>query len=392
MTLDQQTPQEVPELNKFEAHQYGKIPLKEGDSQEKATTTSTLPAPNLASPHLASTENAVSEGDIGLNENSNASTWPCWNIGTYKQGLAKIQNNLINGKSYNFSFTLKTDTRSDVQTKASIVKCYLLQDNWTSDKNYLHGLNSNIILNSWESNGEPTISEVIDPHLLAERTVSLKYNKDNQLYDTAIRGPFQAEFWQAMRVKLKTLTKDFDCWSLVPQTPGINVLPSTWAFKIKRYPDGTVTKFKACFCTRGDCQKEGVNYFETWAPMVHWHTIRIVMVLAAKLGLLSVQCNVTAAFIHRRLHEHEEINVHQPRGFYKGGTIQVLKLKRTLYGLKQLPKYHFKYFTDCLIRQGLTPSNFNPCLFLSSLLIVIIYVDNILIYEKNKNEINSFIK
>jgi hypothetical protein len=50
---------------------------------------------------------------------------------------------------------------------------------------------------------------------------------------------------QAMRVELKTLTKDFVCWSLVPQTPGMNVLPSTWAFKIKRYPDGTVKKFKA---------------------------------------------------------------------------------------------------------------------------------------------------
>ncbi len=63
-----------------------------------------------------------------------------------------------------------------------------------------------------------------------------------------------------------------------------------------------------------------------------------------------------------------------------------------LYCLKQLPRYFFKYFTDCLIRQGLTSSNFDPCLFLSSSLIVIIYVDNILIYGKNKNEINSFIE
>jgi hypothetical protein len=111
--------------------------------------------------------------------------------------------------------------------------------------------------------------EVIDPCLLAARTVSSKYNEDNPLYDTAARGPLQAEFWQAMRVKLKTLTKDFDCWSLVPQTPVMNVFPGTWAFKIKRYPDGTVKKFKACFCARGDCQKEGVDYFKTWAPVVH---------------------------------------------------------------------------------------------------------------------------
>jgi hypothetical protein len=41
---------------------------------------------------------------------------------------------------------------------------------------------------------ESQISEVIDPRLLAARTVSLKYNKDNPSYDTATRGPFQAEF------------------------------------------------------------------------------------------------------------------------------------------------------------------------------------------------------
>jgi hypothetical protein len=262
--LDQQTPQERPELNEFKAHQYEEILLPERASQEKATTTSTLSAPNLASPNLASTENAVPEGDIGLHENSNASTWLCWNIGTYKQGPAKIQKIPIDGESYNFSFTLKTNTRSDVQTKyhpmqkiskASLVECYLLQDDWTSDKNYLHGLDSNIILHFWESNGEPTILEVIDPRLLAASTVSLKYKKYNPSYDTATRRPFQAEFWQAMRVKLKTLTKVFDCWSLVPQTPGMHVHPSTWAFKIKRYQYGTVKKFKACFCVRGDYQK-----------------------------------------------------------------------------------------------------------------------------------------
>jgi hypothetical protein len=155
MTLDQQTPQEVPELNKFKAHQGEEIALPEGDSQEKATTTSTLPAPNLASPYLASTENAVPEGDIGLHENSNASTWPCWNVGTYKQGPAKIRKISIDGKSYDFSFTLKTNTHSYVQTKyhptqkiskTSLVECYLLQDDWTSDKNYLRSLDSNIIL------------------------------------------------------------------------------------------------------------------------------------------------------------------------------------------------------------------------------------------------------
>jgi hypothetical protein len=172
----------------------------------------------------------------------------------------------------------------------------------------------------------------------------------------------------------------------------MNVFPSTWVFKIKRFPDGTVKKFKARFCARGDRQKEGINFFETWAPVVHWSTIWIVMVLAAKLGLQSVQCDITAAFIHGCVPPEEEIYVHKPHGFTRGKGTEVLCLWRTLYGLGQSPQYFYKYFTESFDRQGLTPSNFDPCLFMTSSMIVIIYVDNILIYGKSMDEIDDFIK
>ena len=78
---------------------------------------------------------------------------------------------------------------------------------------------------------------------------------------------------------------------------------------------------------RGDRQQEGIDYFETWAPVVMWSTVRIVMVLAAKLDLVSVQCDITAAFIHGRVPITEEIYVRQPRGFHRGRSDEVLHLK-----------------------------------------------------------------
>jgi hypothetical protein len=48
----------------------------------------------------------------------------------------------------------------------------------------------------------------------------------------------------------------------------MNVLPSTLAFKIKWFSDDTVKKFKVRFCAHGDHKKEGINFFETWAPVV----------------------------------------------------------------------------------------------------------------------------
>ena len=132
--------------------------------------------------------------------------------------------------------------------------------------------------------------------------------------------------------------------------------------------------------SRHDMQKEGIDYFETWAPVVMWSTVRIVMVLAAKLNLVSVQCDITAAFIHGKVPVTEEIYVHQPRGFNRGRGDEVLRLKQTLYGLKQSPRYFFEYLSERLIKLGLSPSKNNPCLFMNDKLIVIIYVDNILIY------------
>jgi hypothetical protein len=194
-----------------------------------------------------------------------------------------------------------------------------------------------------------------------------------------------------MRIELHTLVNKFDCWDYVPN-PGKNVLPSTWAFKIKHYPGGHVKKFKARFCARGDRQIVGVNYFETWAPVVMWSTVCIVMALAATLNLISVQCDITGAFIHVCVPATETIYVHQPFTLHCGNGGEVLRLKQTLYGLKQSPQYSFEYISKHLINTGLTPSKFGPCLFMSTSLVVIVYVDNILIYGQRNKDITKLIK
>ena len=153
--------------------------------------------------------------------------------------------------------------------KSFLAECYLLQDPWFDDPKRLYHLYLNIIIDTWDTD-EIYISEVADPCILAAQSSATKYNEDNPTWDTATIGPFQAEFWQAMHVELNTLINEFKCWDLVERLPEMNVLPRTWAFKIKRFPDFTVKKFKARFCARSDQQKEGIDFFETWAPVVQW--------------------------------------------------------------------------------------------------------------------------
>ena len=67
-----------------------------------------------------------------------------------------------------------------------------------------------------------------------------------------MQGDFAAEFWKACETELNTLENAVKAWKYIKRTPDMNILPSTWAFKIKRLPDGLIKKFKARFCVRGD--------------------------------------------------------------------------------------------------------------------------------------------
>jgi hypothetical protein len=119
--------------------------------------------------------------------------------------------------------------------KGFLAECYLLQDAWFEDPTCVSQLSDHLKLDMFDGGQGVYFKDITNPRILeARKTQGLKYNEDNPLFDTATRRPFQAEFWQAMQVELHTLIKG---WDYVPN-PKKNVLPSTWAFKIKRYPDG----------------------------------------------------------------------------------------------------------------------------------------------------------
>jgi hypothetical protein len=191
------------------------------------------------------------------NSQSLAPTRPRRNVGTYKQGPAKICKYPIDGQEYDFSLSVisnwenpvpVTANRANVQTKyhpkqrlnkSFLAECYLLQDCWANNPNCICQIYSNIILDSWESDGI-YITDILDPRILAACLSVSKYNDDNPSWDTATKGPFQGKFWQVMHLELHTLVNKFKCWDLVPCLPHMNVLSSTWVFKIKQFPDGAV--------------------------------------------------------------------------------------------------------------------------------------------------------
>ena len=121
--------------------------------------------------------------------------------------------------------------------------------------------------------------------------------------------------WKAAKIEIETLER-IQAWTVVSCTNNItNILPSTWAFKVKCYPDGSVKNFKGRFCAQGNKQIQGVDFFETYSPVVQWTTIRLMLVLECNLGLCSMQGNITCDFLHASLGEVEAVYIEMPQGF-----------------------------------------------------------------------------
>jgi hypothetical protein len=218
-------------------------------------------------------------------------------------------------------------------------------------------------------------------------SLAVKANaEDNPRWNEAMNGPDADGYWDAMKSELKQL-EDKSVWEVVSREHATKVLPSTWTFKCKRYPDGSVRKLKARFCARGDCQIEGVDFFDTYAPVVSWTTVRTLLVLSIVLGLCTKQVDYTLAFCQAPI--DTDVYVEMPRGFAEKG--KVLKLRRSLYGLRQSPKNFFQHLKEKLEKCDFRQSQSDPCLFISDNVIVLVYVDDCLFYSPRSENIDSAI-
>ena len=114
-----------------------------------------------------------------------------------------------------------------------------------------------------------------------------------------------------MDAEVKTLDRQMKAWDVVSRTDNMHILPSTWAFRCKHFPDGTVRKLNTRFCVRGDRQIEGVDYFETFAPVVQWATVRLLLIFTIHLNLANIQVDYTSDFLHADI--DQEVFIEMPR-------------------------------------------------------------------------------
>ncbi|WVZ53867.1 hypothetical protein U9M48_004755 [Paspalum notatum var. saurae] len=184
----------------------------------------------------------------------------------------------------------------------------------------------------------------------------------------------------AMHEELENFERNH-VWDLVEPPPNCRPIGTKWVFKNKQGEDGMVVRNKARLVAQGFCQKEGIDYEETFAPVAHLEAISILLAFAASKGFKLQQMDVKSAFLNGFI--EEEVYVRQPPGFESARfPDQVYKLRKALYGLKQAPRAWYARLKSFLLKSRFVMGSVDKTLFLLSrggdTLIVQIYVDDII--------------
>ena len=182
---------------------------------------------------------------------------------------------------------------------------------------------------------------------------------------------------------------DNNVWELVELPGDQKAVGSKWVFKVKTNADGSIERCKARLVAQGYSQQEGLDYDETFSPVVRSESVRSVIALAAMNNLRLHQMDITTAFLHGDL--QEEVYMKQPEGFV--AQLQenlVCRLKKSIYGLKQSPRCWNQALDAQLKEFGFKQSSNDPCIYVSttdSMLFLAVYVDDIVLAGKSQQTI-----
>ena len=199
-------------------------------------------------------------------------------------------------------------------------------------------------------------------------------------------SPENVDFWQS------AIDREHDClarnktWSYNDYSPGMKILPCRYVFKVKE------NKPKVRLVALGCRQMYGIDYNETFAPVVTMTTIRTILAVTAHLDLELEKMDVVTAFLNGDLEEDifmavpEELKICTTKN-------KVCKLQKSLCGLKQSPRQWYFKMHEFLTQIGFNSSLNDPCLYIrhlsSGIVLIALYVDDLLIAGSSPVEVQS---
>jgi len=202
----------------------------------------------------------------------------------------------------------------------------------------------------------------------------------------------ESEKWMlAMDEEYQSLMKN-NTWTLCRLPVGRTAIRNKWVYTIK---SGTEVRYKARLVAKGFTQRPGIDYEETYSPVVRHDSLRAVLAITAAENLEMVQLDVKTAFLNGDL--HEELYMFQPTGFeIEGQEDLVCRLNKSLYGLKQASRSWNEKFNNFLVQYGFSQSKADPCVYTikteTELTIMAIWVDDGIVCSSLQSRLEDIVR
>ncbi len=195
-----------------------------------------------------------------------------------------------------------------------------------------------------------------------------------------LRQPDAKEFVQAV---IKEVNGHVDCnnWTLkkrskVPED--VQIIPSVWSMQCKcDLTMNEIKSHKARLNLHGGKQINGMNYHETYAPVVTWFAIRLMIIF--RIIFCWALCQVNFVMAYPQAPIEMDIYMELPQGIqtaHGNSKGHVLKLEKNIYGQKQAGRVWNSFLMDKLLSIGFTTSLVDDCMFYRNDVIFMVYVDD----------------
>ena len=210
----------------------------------------------------------------------------------------------------------------------------------------------------------------------------------------ARKQPDWPEFEKAMAGEVADFNRRKH-WKLVPassmdRTKPYDIVNAVWSFKRKRTPAGELIKHKARLCAHGGQQTKGVTYTDTYSPVVNWFTLRTLLIFSLLNGWHSRSIDFVLAFPQADIKTN--VYMRLPYGFHVTAPGKwFLKLLKNVYGLKDAGRTWHQHLRQGLEDRGFKAGDVDPCVFYKGNLILVIYVDDVIAFSPDPQEISDFV-
>ena len=198
-------------------------------------------------------------------------------------------------------------------------------------------------------------------------------------YKDATTCPESTLWKAAMEDEFQSLMEN-NTWRIVQLPAERKAIKAKWVLDYKPGYKDVEPRYKARLVACGYAQLFGVDYLDTYAPVVKHYSIRLVLAIVALKDLEMIQLDIKTAFLYGEL--EEELYLQQPEGYVIPGKENwVCRLLKPLYGLKQASRCWYSKFDDAILQLNFKRCLYDPCVYYRTspggeYTILVIYVDD----------------